>query len=474
MQIYEENEEFLSDDGIDILDILDTMWKNFRKYRMRFLALMLLITAVFAGYTIYSYHPSYESYVTFVVEKNQGSNADTVVAQRIAKTFQYVLKNGGLESRIRKELGIVKTAPMPATLNAASMEDTNFLTVTALSGVDAQALQTVQAVIKYLPEYVSEVVGNTNLTVIDQSGLPDGPVNPMNKIKTVLKGLLLGLLAALVILFLLAYNDSTIRRYEDLKKHLNVACLAVVPLTKFKKRNQKFDSRISINNDKVPSSFREAVNTLRTRVEKEMRENNLKTLLISSSIPGEGKTTMALNLALAFKDRDKKVLLIDGDLRNPNIHSIVGVKEKDIKIGITDVLQGKAEPSEAIINHSLLNLNMILGRKAVNNASELLSSQRMQAMIDELYDYYDYIIFDTPPAAMMTDASVVAAYMDAALYIIRQDYSKVNYITEGIGLLADSDAKIIGCVLNCAEAGIVNYGYNKYGYGKYGSVYGND
>lgn len=188
MQIYEENDELLNDDGIDILDILDTMWKNFRKYWMRLIALVFAVTAVFAGYTIYSYHPAYESYVTFVVEKNQGSSADTVVAQRIAKTFPYVLKNGGLESRLRKELGIIKTAPMPAVLSASSMEDTNFLTVTALSEVDAQALQTVQAVIKYLPEYVYEVVGNTNLTVIDQSGLPDAPVNPMNRMKTVLKG----------------------------------------------------------------------------------------------------------------------------------------------------------------------------------------------------------------------------------------------------------------------------------------------
>lgn len=98
-----------------------------------------------------------------------------------------------------------------------------------------------------------------------------------------------------------------------------------------------------------------------------------------------------------------------------------------------------------------------------------ISSHRMQEAIDELVDYYDYVIIDTPPAAMMADASVVAAFMDAVLYVIRQDYAKVKYITEGIGLLADSDAHVLGCVLNCAENGFGGYGYGKYG--KYGYGY---
>ena len=201
-----------------------------------------------------------------------------------------------------------------------------------------------------------------------------------------------------------------------------------------------------------------------------MRNQKLKTILISSSIPGEGKTTVALNLALAFAEIDKKVLLIDGDLRNPTLHSRLGINQKDITYGITDVLLGKVHPVKAIVAGAEENLHLILGRKHVENASELLSSRRMREMLEELRDYddYDYIIVDTPPAAMMADASVVAAYTDAVLYVIRQDYADVRYIREGIGLLSDSDTHVLGCVLNCAEAGIGGYGYGKYGYGKYG------
>lgn len=468
MQLYEENNEVQMPDKIDLWDIAETMWKNFRRYWGRLIILAVVLAVGFVGYTVYTYNPVYTSYATFVVTKDNTNAVDSVVSARIANTFPYLLRSAGLENRIRNELGLVNGAAFPASLSASSMEDTNLLTITAVSSSDTQGQQVITAVIKYLPEYISEVVGNAKLTVIDQSGL-DEQMNTLSIPKTVMKGVLAGIIVILVILFLLAYNDSTIRKYEDLKKHLNVSCLGTVPLTKFKKRKQKFDSRIIITNDKIPANFQEAISALRTRVEKEMREKKLRTLLISSSLPGEGKTTVSLNLALSLSQCDKKVLLIDGDLRNPSLHTNLNIEQKDIKIGITDILKGKAAARDAIISFEDSNMDLILGRKSTGNASELLSSHRMQEAIDELVDYYDYVIIDTPPSAMMADASVVAAFMDAVLYVIRQDYAKVKYITEGIGLLSDSDTQVIGCVLNCAENGFGSYGYGKYG--KYGYGY---
>lgn len=469
MQLYEENENVQTGNQIDMWDLVETMWKNFRRYWGRLILLALVLAVGFAGYTVYSYHPVYESYVTFVVTKDNTNTVDSVVSARIAKSFPYILRSGGLENRICKEIGLMNGSGLPATLTASSMEDTNLLTVTAVSSSETQGQQVIDALIQYLPDYVTDVVGNVTLTVIDQTGLTDQSSNALNIPKTVLKGCVIGIFAVLVILFLLAYNDSTIRRYEDLKKHLNIPCLGTIPLTKFKKRKQKFDSRILMTNDKIPATFIEAMNALKTRTEKEMKEKNAETLLISSSVPGEGKTTVSLNLALAFAEREKKVLLIDGDLRNPSLHTNLDISQKDMKAGISDVLRDKAKPVDAIINYKDTTLDLILGRKSVGNASELLSSHTMQHMIEELADYYDYVIIDTPPSAMMADASELAAFVDGALYVIRQDYAQVKYITEGIGLLSDTGIQVLGCVLNCAENGFGSYGYGKYG--KYGYGY---
>lgn len=466
MQIYEEHEEIQRNDQIDLLKLADDMWKHLRRYWGRLLLLAAVIAAAFCGTSFYRYQPVYESYVTFAVSKNQTNAVDSVVAGRLANSFQYVLKSGRLESYIRKELGVVGGAAVPVSLSASAIEETNFLTVTAVSENDTQAQKAIEAVITYYPDLAYQIVGSADFIVIDQSGISGEPSNPRSIPEIVGKGLAAGAAVVAAILFLLAYHTSTIGSYEDLKKYLNVPCLGTIPLTKFKKRKKKFDTKISINNEKVPAVFKESINTLRTRVEKEMRDNHLKTLLISSSVPGEGKTTISLNLALSLRARDKKVLLIDADLRHPSLGTLVGAKE--VKKGITDVLNGKSAVGDTIVYHTEYKIDMLLGRKAVSNASELLSSRRMQKLVDEVADYYDYIIVDTPPAAMLSDASMVAAYMDAMLYVIRQDFSKVSYISEGIGLLSDSDIYVMGCVLNCAEPGLGRYGYGKYGYGKYG------
>lgn len=466
MQIYEENEEIQRNDQIDLLKLADDMWKYLRRYWGRLLLLAAVIAAAFCGTSFYRYQPVYESYVTFAVSKNQTNAVDSVVAGRLANSFQYVLKSGRLESYIRKELGVVGGAAVPVSLSASAIEETNFLTVTAVSENDTQAQKAIEAVITYYPDLAYQIVGSADFIVIDQSGISGEPSNPRSIPEIVGKGLAAGAAVVVAILFLLAYHTSTIGSYEDLKKYLNVPCLGTIPLTKFKKRKKKFDTKISINNEKVPAVFKESINTLRTRVEKEMRDNHLKTLLISSSVPGEGKTTISLNLALSLRARDKKVLLIDADLRHPSLGTLVGAKE--VKKGITDVLNGKSAVGDTIVYHTEYKIDMLLGRKAVSNASELLSSRRMQKLVDEVADYYDYIIVDTPPAAMLSDASMVAAYMDAMLYVIRQDFAKVSYISEGIGLLSDSDIYVMGCVLNCAEPGLGRYGYGKYGYGKYG------
>ena len=125
MQLYEENEEILNDDAIDIIAILDTMWKNFRKYWKRLLALLIVVSGIFIGYSVYNYEAVYESYVTFVVTKDHTNNVDSVVAQRIANSFPYLLRSAGLENQIRKDMELSGTEAFPVSLTAANMEDTN-------------------------------------------------------------------------------------------------------------------------------------------------------------------------------------------------------------------------------------------------------------------------------------------------------------------------------------------------------------
>lgn len=466
MQIYEEQEEIPDENSINLLKQAEDMWKFFRRYRKWLLLMLLGVSVVFFCFSLCHYKPSYQSYVTFAVSKNQSNVGDSVAASRLVNSFPYVLESSHLEEFLREALGIADSEELPISFSASVIEDTNFLTITVNAENDVRAQQAIDATIAYYPELAYEVVGSADIVVIDRSGVMGETSDLSIIIRSVLEGTLIGVLVVFAALFLMAYNNTTVGGYEDLRKYLSISCLGTIPLTKFKKRKKKFNTKIDIKNEKVPTSFKDSINTIRARIEKEMRNHKLKTLLVSSSVPGEGKTTISLNLALSLQSRGKKVLLIDADLRHPSLGALVGAT--GIQKDISDILSGRSTVADAIVYHSIYKMDMILGKRPVSNALELLSSRRMQRLIDEVSDYYDYIIVDTPPASMLSDASVIAAYLDAMLYVIRQDFSKVEYITEGISLLSDSDIYVLGCVLNCAEPGLGHYGYGHYGYGKYG------
>lgn len=465
MEIFEERDRS-GNNEIDLLNLVDDMWKGFRKFWELFLVLIIACTVIFTGISFWRYQPVYESYVTFVVSKNQTSEGDSLIASRLANSFAYILNSGELTSAIRSDLELESGEAIPASLSASNLTDTNFITITAHSEDSAKAEEVIESVAKNFPSVAPQVVGTVELISLDRSGEATQPVTTFQPVMIVLKGILIGCALVVVILAIMSLADTTIRRYDDLKKYMSIPNLGTIPVIRFKKRKKNLDTKISLLNEQAPQSFRESINTLRTRVEKEMKLKNCHTLMVTSSIPGEGKSTVASNLAIALSQRSKKVLLIDGDLRNPSLHKMFGASQ--VKRGITDFLRGKVGLNDVIYTNSELKLDMIYGRKAVSNPSALLSSPRMAGILDEVKDYYDYVIVDTPPSAMISDALVIADSMDAVLYVVRQDYVKARHLREGLGLLSGSETEILGCVLNYAEAGIMHYSYGKYGYGKYG------
>ena len=239
----------------------------------------------------------------------------------------------------------------------------------------------------------------------------------------------------------------------------------------FKKRRKKFDKHIHIYNDKVGYGFLEAIRTIRTRVMREMNRVGGQVIMITSSVPGEGKSTIAANLALSLAERGKQVVLVDMDLRNPSIGKVLGMKGQT-KIGMSDILKGKCAAEEAIQSLEEWGLDVIVGGNPQSDPAKLLSTKRLGEVVDGLEERYDYVVLDTPPAAMLSDASAVAGCADCALYVVKQDYARIERIAEGMDMLTISKLPIIGAILNGAERTFGGYGGYRYGrYSHYG-VYG--
>lgn len=243
-------------------------------------------------------------------------------------------------------------------------------------------------------------------------------------------------------------------------------------------------SRVLLKNIEMDPSLKfkveEAYKSVRTNLMFSVMKKGCKTIVISSSTPNEGKTTTTINIAIALSQADQKVLLIDGDLRKPKIHHYFSVPNSP---GLTNYLGGKVGSGSAknsdlfsvIHATEFENLSVLCSGSIPPNPAEILGSEPMAEFLEEIGKDFDYIIIDTPPINVVSDALPVIRESDGVVLVVRQNQSTHPEVQRAISALEFIDAKILGFVVNFAEAGRSKYGYGKYGryrYGRYKSGYG--
>ncbi len=241
--------------------------------------------------------------------------------------------------------------------------------------------------------------------------------------------------------------------------------------------NSEIYSKGAILYRKKLALVKENYKALRTNILLSVVKQGCKKIVISSSVPGEGKSTTAANLATSLAQTDKKVLLIDCDLRKPSIYSAMGFSNVP---GLTNVLTGLADLGEATNETAFPNLHVLCAGIAVPNPGELLSCEATMSFINGLEEKYDYILFDTPPINEVSDALPIIKISDGVVLVVRQNYTTYPDIEKAKQSIEFIDGKLLGFVINDVQEerlGKIGYGY-KYGYGKYaytGSrVYGNE
>lgn len=215
-------------------------------------------------------------------------------------------------------------------------------------------------------------------------------------------------------------------------------------------------------NEKTPFKYLEALKSLRTNLEFISASEGCKTIMMVSSLSGEGKTTLSINLAVALAQTGKKVLLCDCDLRRPKVQRYLRIKHA-AQQGVSTVLNGSAELSSAIGYVEELGIYVMLSGPTPPNPSELLASEKSKFMFEELKTRFDFIICDTPPVFIVADAAALSQYVDGAILIVRQNYVSRNQILETVNRLNVVDTNIIGTVLNDYDSKIdTYYKYDKY------------
>ena len=219
-------------------------------------------------------------------------------------------------------------------------------------------------------------------------------------------------------------------------------------------------SIISYNDPK--SVISEQYRAIRTNIEYSSVDQNTKTILVTSSDKNEGKTTTVSNLAVSFANLNKKVLLIDCDLRNASIHKMFRLNNI---YGLTDILAKDRAVDKCIQETELENLYVLTAGSAPPNPAEILSSEKMKNLIEDLKNMYDYIFIDTPPIGLVTDAGVLSSFIDGVVLVVKSESVEKKYLEETKKKLDAVDARILGAILNSYKSEQKDYNYYSY-YGK--------
>ena len=464
---------------IDLRRLVQDMWQIFQTIWWVVLLGAMLSPVIICLYLHVTYEPIYEAYTSLtvkVVSRSTSDETNTVynfyydreATAQLDKTFSYIISSDRMKDEIKVLLG---TDSINGKISAESVKETNLFIVHVYSSEPEDAKEILEAVIAVYPEVVRFVIGEIELDIVEEPVIMPEPYNKPDYPKYALWGMIFGVFMACGIILLVAVFRKTVKSPEDIKANINIPCIGMLPKVADKKRNAQ-DSLFSILDERTDSSsdrFAEETRSMVLKIDNIMQKKHSKVLLITSTLPVEGKSMVALNIAQAMAGRGKKVLLLDGDLRKPVLFKRFSLPEEFATI--QDVLDRKKTLKEALYYISKEGIFYLGNNKGSEKPAKLIGSERMKKLLASLKESVDYIIIDAPPCEMMTDVEIYWEYVDAAIYIVRSEWASTGRIVRAIRELTRNENKIIGFVLNavdCNEYGYGKYGYGKYGYGKYG------
>ncbi len=311
---------------------------------------------------------------------------------------------------------------------------------------------------------ISKAATVANIRIIDKAIPSRTPIEPQ-KGKNALVSFLLGFILSLIFAFYTEYTDTSLKTVEDARRRLTLPIFGIIPQLPHREANGH-PKRELITVEDLKSTVTEAYRSLRTNIQLADLENKNKCFLITSSGPGEGKSTTAANIAITLAYADMPTILIDADFRKPVIHTLFDLEQEP---GITNYLASDMPLNDVIKHTKTRNLDVITVGIIPPNPSELLNKSKVDALIKELKKHYSYIIFDTAPILPVTDPAILGSKVDGAFIVVELGKTTIEAVTRSESLLNNTKTNVYGVILNKISMTVGRYGhyYYYYHYDKY-------
>lgn len=427
-------------------------------------------TMVTYSYIKDSYEPQYSSSAIYVVTPRQSTGyvyTNKRFAENVISVFQNLLDADIMKNRIKKELHIDMK---DVNMNVELITETNLMKVTVVSGNPVKSFQIIGSIMdnyNELSEYLNSDAVIDTLRAPVVSTHPDNALMPRSK--SIETGMICAFVAALI-LAALSIMRKTLKTEDAVEEQLGTTLLGSIY---HERKNRTFKAKIAqkvkvllITSPIISTRFIESINNIRVKMEYEHERNPEKNVyMVTSVCENEGKSTVALNLALSFAGDGKKVIIIDADMRKPAICKMLDIP-KDNVVDMIKLLQGDCGLDEVLYHEEKLSLDIIMSTKGHSSTHEYVKSGAMKDLVRKCSKMADYVILDTPPMAMVSDAEALCDVVDFVSIVVRYDYSYEKDIEYSINLVNDSNAKLLGCILNNYKtfgnkSGIKNFGYDQ-------------
>ena len=439
--------------------------KDFFNYYKKYILLVVMVVFLFVlGIGLYDKvfkTPMYSTYTTLVLVKDETSDtvdtisqSDIILNQKLVSTYREIIKSRLVLDQVIHNLNLSYTLDqMQKMIDVQSKEDTEILKITVTDSNARMASHIANNLAEVFDHEITKIYKLNNVSIIDKAEVPQNPSNN-HFFRDLILAALIGFTGTSAIIFIIFYFDDTLRSIEEIEGEIGTPVIAKV---------YKDSNKIDLIVDKKPNSLTsESVRTLRTNLQFAAVDDELKTILVTSSLPSEGKSFISANLAISFAQAGKKVLIVDCDLRKGRQHKIFNVSGK---IGLSNLLIGDINKSnDFIIKTHINNLSIIPRGVFPPNPSELLNSKKNANLINTLKKYYDIIILDGAPISGLADSLILSTYVDKVLLVTAVNYTVKTELKNTIKSLENVNAHVAGCVANNVIPSKGHYGgYYYYG-----------
>lgn len=446
----------------NLLTIVKCIIKDILQRWILIVAVMIVFGSVFDFMKTVTYVPQYGTSMTATLSGGEDTFKNIDKVQSYVNTLDYLMNSNNAKSYVKKKMPISKTTyKAEVTLKQASV-----VKIKVTADTKREAYFSIKLLNDWYSENTERYSFPYNITVLKENKFSTKPVNPNSHIKNFLIGAVGSGFVLSCLFGLYFFLRDTIKSEEEVESKLDTRLYAKLPFEVKKREDARNKKAILITSLKTSFFFRESMNKLRSKVEASSDKHGYKSFMITSAYENEGKSSVAANLALALAKNGHKTILVDTDFNKPAVFKIFELDgSKNLNKAIESTTSWR---SQVVSDRS--GLDLLPCSQDTLKSEILTNSKKLDEIMKELREEYDFVIVDTSPAYLLNEPMAMNELVDATLFIVRQDYATSDVINETVKRLTYVKDNVLGVVfknvVSEGNKGTSNYN-NRYGYNKY-------